>query len=95
VGEAFNLMRWDGGQGGALGLSCQETFWLERKNAFVAGGKENRSQTGENKLSEKFMGREIDGLLDSPWRDELGTDVAKGELRFREPELENGARSTG
>jgi hypothetical protein len=48
AGETFDLMRWHGGQGGALGLSCQETCWLEKKNTLVAGGKENRSQTGEN-----------------------------------------------
>jgi hypothetical protein len=48
AGEGLNLMRWQGGQGGAFGWSCQETFWLEKKNTFVAGDKENRSQRGEN-----------------------------------------------
>jgi hypothetical protein len=33
------------------------------------------------------MGRGIDGLPDSAWRDEFGTEVAKGELRFGEDEL--------
>jgi hypothetical protein len=35
------------------------------------------------------MGREIDGLLESPWRDEFGTEVAKRDLRFRGRELRN------
>jgi hypothetical protein len=41
------------------------------------------------------MGREIDVLLDSPWREEFGTEVAKGELHFGAPELWNRARLTG
>jgi hypothetical protein len=47
AGKALNLMRWHGGQGGALGSSGQKTFWREKKNTFVAGGKENCSQRGE------------------------------------------------
>jgi hypothetical protein len=46
--EALNLMRWHGGQGGAFGSSCQETFWREKKNMFVADDEENHSQRGEN-----------------------------------------------